>query len=160
MKCAVVAVSILVHLVSPPFSLHPPTPPHILTSLNSLLTHCTCAATSAACAVAALKHDRKLPLTPGATPGASGGAVKETEGEKKSAPLSQSVPDLFSVISYCQTPSSISTVTARTLAHDVTILTVSPPHTHVTHVYICGVCMYVYSTLFYCQCFSVGINVE
>lgn len=120
-KCAVVAVSILVHLISPPYTLHSPSSPSILTSLTSLLTRCLGAATSAACVVATLNKDRKTSVPPAA--GAAGGGEEEkevTEGQQ-----TMSIPELLSVISYCRTPSPVSTVTARTLAHDIAVLTVS-----------------------------------
>lgn len=113
-KNAVVAVSVLVHLICPPYLLHPPTS-SVLNSLSSLLTHCLSAATAAARVVAWLKSDYKPPG------GATGGG-----GKHESACVS--VVELLSLISYCQTPSPASVTTARTLAHDITTLTVSQEH--------------------------------
>ena len=118
-----VAVSILIHLAAPPYIL-PSLNPRIFTSLVSLFTRCLNAATSAACAAAALNKDRKPSTTPGATPTISGGGEREGEaGEGQEPP---SIPELLGLISYCRGPSVVSTITARTLAHDIAVLTVSP----------------------------------
>ena len=54
----------------------------------------------------------------------SGGGEREGEaGEGQEPP---SIPELLGLICYYRGPSVVSTITARTLAHDIAVLTVSP----------------------------------
>lgn len=138
------AVSVLAHLICPPYLLLPPTSP-VLTSLTSLLTHCIGAATAATCAVAGLKSERKTPTGGGsaaATP--SGGGGEGGEKTESRAPAA-SIAELLSLISYSQTPSPAAVVTARALAHDISTLTVRPPldvyNIQNVHVYM-NMCVY------------------
>lgn len=140
LKSAVVSVSVLAHLICPPFLLHPPTS-SVLTSLASLLTHCLNAATAAACSVAGLKSDLK---TPGGGPTGSG-------GKSESTCAASSIVELLSLISYCQTPSPASVATAKTLAHDIATLTVTFAHI------ICCTCNASTSTA-HLMCYSLYIT--
>ena len=122
-KCGVVAVSILTHLASPPFTLLDPS---VFPSLVSLLTRCLLAATSAACTTATLNKDWKPSTMQGAAPAISGAVGEEREGEEtEEGQRSISIPELLGLISYCRVPSGVSSVTTRTLAHDIAVLTVS-----------------------------------
>ena len=121
-KSAVMAVSVLAHLICPPYLLLPPTS-SVLTSLTSLLTHCIGAATAAACSVAGLKSDRKTPTVGGGIASSAGGGEGGGKAETAATPAA-SIAELLSLISYCQTPAPANVVTARALAHDISTLTV------------------------------------